>query len=177
MKRLVITNTFKEGDIICSTNNFDVGLPLFFRATDSDVQNFSNKKQDYYKIIDEPITIPYNIENELSILLDEYKLGNGVERLDNYTHWLGIKLRTLFKFSNDKKRFKHILKTHKGQIINTYTCVDPTKGTLTKYKKYHGYMAIEFTGGAWNPTGEFIHVINDNGIHARYKSERFKKTQ
>lgn len=44
---LVFKKTFKEGEIICHKNNWDAGMYLFFKASDDDVKNYSNKNGLY----------------------------------------------------------------------------------------------------------------------------------
>jgi hypothetical protein len=41
---------FKEGDCICHANNYKAGLPLFFMATEDDVDSYSGKNGWYYKL-------------------------------------------------------------------------------------------------------------------------------
>tara|TARA_R110000823_G_scaffold214021_1_gene343852 strand:- start:56258 stop:56590 length:333 start_codon:yes stop_codon:yes gene_type:complete len=44
---IIKTETFKIGDNICHIKNFMVGLPLFFKATDYDVKEYSGKNGIY----------------------------------------------------------------------------------------------------------------------------------
>lgn len=49
--KLVLTQTFEQGDIICARANYAIGLHIFFVASDSDVEDYSNRGNLYYKII------------------------------------------------------------------------------------------------------------------------------
>lgn len=51
--KLVECTEFEVGDVICHKNNFlpELGLMIFFKATDYDVKNYSGKKQVYIKLI------------------------------------------------------------------------------------------------------------------------------
>lgn len=48
---VVLTQTFEIGNIICARANFLIGLHMFFVASDSDVEDYSNKGTLYYKLI------------------------------------------------------------------------------------------------------------------------------
>lgn len=39
---------FKEGDYICHSNNYQI-FPIWFNATDTDVENYSGKNGIYIK--------------------------------------------------------------------------------------------------------------------------------
>ena len=43
--------TFQEGQIICHKNNWDMGMYLFFKATNEDVERYSGKNGLYAVII------------------------------------------------------------------------------------------------------------------------------
>jgi len=48
---IVQTKEFEEGDIICHINNWNIGIPMFGKATDNDVEKYSGKNGVYLKII------------------------------------------------------------------------------------------------------------------------------
>lgn len=49
--KVYLSTTFTKRDIICSKINYDMGLPIFFQATEDDVYNYSNKGKKYYIVI------------------------------------------------------------------------------------------------------------------------------
>lgn len=70
MKKLTETNTFKEGDIICSKNNYDFGLYFFAAATDRDVKNYSGGSNQYYRIEEvEGNPVPSLDNNEIKFII------------------------------------------------------------------------------------------------------------
>lgn len=46
-----LSNSFKEGDIICAKKNTDQLFPLFFTANDTDVEDYSGINREYYIMI------------------------------------------------------------------------------------------------------------------------------
>jgi hypothetical protein len=48
---IVEVTEFEEGDIICHINNWKSGIPMFFKATDYDVEKYSGKNGVYLKLI------------------------------------------------------------------------------------------------------------------------------
>lgn len=55
---IVQTTIFKVGDIICHINNWNDGYPLFFKANNYDVENYSNKGKIYLQLIQNSPNIP-----------------------------------------------------------------------------------------------------------------------
>ena len=47
---IVKTNKFKIGDIICAVQNWKNRIPIFFRATNDDVKNYSGLNNLYLVI-------------------------------------------------------------------------------------------------------------------------------
>lgn len=48
-KRFTRCKKFKVGDVICHSRNKEIGLMLFFTATEYDVEHYSGKNGWYYK--------------------------------------------------------------------------------------------------------------------------------
>jgi len=48
---IIQTTKFEKNDIICHMNNWKCGFPMFSKATDYDVKNYSGKNGLYLKLI------------------------------------------------------------------------------------------------------------------------------
>lgn len=48
---MILVDSFDEGDIICHENNWNGGLPLFGKASNYDVENYSGRDERYIKLV------------------------------------------------------------------------------------------------------------------------------